>query len=117
MEIKSAKELIVHQKAYAPALLIFDATKTLPAEERYAFTSQLRRSSRSVCLNLCGAWAKRGYAAHFISKLTDCLGENAESDTSLDFALDHGFITTAKHQELSALKSIITRADKFLLTL
>jgi hypothetical protein len=37
-------------------------------------TNQIRRSSRSVCLNLREAWAKRRYKAHFISKLTDCDG-------------------------------------------
>jgi hypothetical protein len=37
-------------------------------------------------LNLREAWAKRRYAAHFVSKLTDCDGENGETDSSLDFA-------------------------------
>jgi four helix bundle protein len=125
MEIKSAKELIVYQKAYALALMVFEITKGFPVEERYALTSQIRRSSRSVCLNLREAWAKRRYQAHFTSKLTDCLGENAETDTSLDFAHDHNFITAVKHAELSALNdevgkmltSMITHPDKFLLKL
>ncbi|MBC2693950.1 MAG: four helix bundle protein [Desulfobacteraceae bacterium] len=34
------------------------------------------------------AWAKRRYAAHFISKLTDADGENSETNTWLDFAKD-----------------------------
>jgi len=29
-----------------------------PTEEKFALTSQIRRSSRSVCLNLREAWAK-----------------------------------------------------------
>jgi four helix bundle protein len=63
---------------------IFKLSKLFPAEERYALTSQIRRSSRSVCLNLREAWAKRRYEPHFISKLTDCDGENSETDTGLD---------------------------------
>ena len=51
---------------------IFEISKTFPKEERYALTDQIRRSSRSVCLNLREAWSKRRYEAHFISKLTDC---------------------------------------------
>ena len=54
---------------------IFEISKTFPKEERYALTDQIRRSSRSVCLNLREAWAKRKYEAHFINKLTDCDGE------------------------------------------
>ncbi len=39
-------------KAYALAMRIFVITKRFPSEERYALTGQLRRSSRSVCMNL-----------------------------------------------------------------
>ncbi len=72
MRINTAKELIVYQKAYELAMQIFEVSKAFPVEEKYALTSQIRRSSRSVCLNLREAWAKRRYEAHFISKLTDC---------------------------------------------
>ena len=44
----------------------------------------MRRSSRSVCANLREAWAKRRYEAHFLSKLSDCDGENSETETWLD---------------------------------
>ena len=103
MQIRSAKELIVYQKAYQLAMAIFEISKSFPPEERYALTSQIRRSSRSVCLNLREAWAKRRYEAHFISKLTDCDGENSETDSSLDFARDCGYITIAQHAELTTL--------------
>jgi hypothetical protein len=45
--------------------------------------------------------------AHFISKLTDCDGENSESDSSLDFAKDCGYITVEQHMELTSLCSEI----------
>jgi len=75
MKINSAKELDVYQTAYQLAMRIFKVSKRFPAEERYALTSQIRRSSRSVAMNLREAWAKRRYDAHFVSKLTDCDGE------------------------------------------
>ena len=59
MQIKSAKDLTVYQKAYALAMEIFAVSKGFPAEERYSLTNQIRRSSRSICLNLREAWAKR----------------------------------------------------------
>src|SRR5258708_678179 len=102
MLIRSAKELLVYRKAYELAMMIFRASKRFPAEERYALTGQIRRSSRSVSMNLREAWAKRRYAAHFVSKLTDCDGENGETDTSLDFALDCGYITADEHKDLTA---------------
>src|SRR2546430_5018516 len=102
MAVRSAKELTVYVKAYQLAMEIFEATKRFPSEERYALTGQIRRSSRSVSMNLREAWAKRRYPSHFVSKLTDCDGENSETDTSLDFAKDCGYITMQEHSELVA---------------
>src|SRR6185436_8161223 len=101
MTVQSAKELTVYKKAYALAMSVFEVSKRFPLEERFALTGQIRRSSRSVCMNLREAWAKRRYVAHFVSKLSDCDGENSETDTSLDFARDCSYITTQEHEVLS----------------
>ena len=97
MQIKSAKDLIVYQKAYSLAMAIFGVSKRFPAEERYSLIDQIRRSSRSVCTNLREAWAKRRYEAHFVSKLTDADGENGETETWLDFARDCGYLSKHDH--------------------
>ncbi len=103
MQISSAKELKVYETAYDLAMKVFDVSKSFPPDERYALTAQIRRSSRSVCLNLREAWAKRRYEAHFVSKLTDCDGENSETDSSLDFARDCDYISQEQHAELVGL--------------
>jgi len=54
-------------------------------------------------MNLREAWAKRRYAAHFVNKLTDCDGENSETDTSVDFAKDCELISQNEHVELTTL--------------
>jgi four helix bundle protein len=107
MRINSAKDLHVYKKAYELAMKVFEMSKNFPPEERFALTGQVRRSSRSVCLNLREAWAKRRYEAHFISKLTDCDGENSETDSSLDFARDCRYITTEQHTDLTSLSQEI----------
>lgn len=101
MIIKSAKELKVYKLAYQLSMEIFDASKAWPPEERYSLTDQCRRSSRSVCSNLREAWAKRKYHAHFMSKLTDCDGENAETDTWIDYAYDCGHLSKEQHENLT----------------
>jgi len=100
MQIETAKDLSVYKLAYELAMEIFAATKSFPGDEKYALTTQIRRSSRSVCLNLREAWAKRRYEAHFISKLTDCDGEANETDSSLDFARDCSYISDETHRTL-----------------
>jgi four helix bundle protein len=124
MKIASAKDLIVYKRAYELSMRIFELTKRFPAQERFALTSQIRRSSRSVCLNLREAWAKRRYPAAFVAKLTDCDGENSETDSSLDFACDCGYIDKEQHARLTRmaseigkmLGSMIQCPEKFLLT-
>ena len=101
IRLNSAKELDVYKMSYKLAMQIFALTKRFPAEEKFALISQIRRSSRSVCLNLREAWAKRRYEAHFLSKLTDCDGENSETDSSIDFARDCAYITVEQHKELA----------------
>lgn len=120
----SVKDLNVYKKAYDLAACIFELSKSFPPEERYALTSQSRRCSRSVCLNLREAWAKRRYADHFINKLTDCDGENSETDSCLDFAKHCGYITTRQHKHCvelcieigKMLGAMMARPEKFLLT-
>jgi four helix bundle protein len=100
--INSAKDLAVYQVAYGLAMEIFELSKHFPPEEKYALTTQIRSSSRSVCLNMREAWAKRRYEAHFISKLTDADGENSETGSSLDFARDCKYISTDQHRTLTS---------------
>ena len=124
MAVRNVKELVVYKKSYQQAMNFFEVSKRFPAEERYALTSQGRRSSRSVPINLREAWAKRRYPAHFVSKLTDCDGENSETNTALDFARDCGYITIQEHAEMTALNqetgkmlgAMIKSPEKFLLT-
>jgi four helix bundle protein len=73
------KDLTVYQKAYKLAMEIFNVSKAFPIEEKFALTSQIRRSSRSVCSNFAEGYRKRRYLAHFISKLSDCESENTET--------------------------------------
>ncbi len=122
MAVRDVKELTVYIKAYRVSMEFFELSKGFPAEERYALTSQGRRSSRSVCHNLREAWAKRRYEAHFVSKLSDCIGENWETDTAIDFARDCGYMDKDVHAQLTdlnaevgkMLRSMLDHPEKFL---
>ena len=45
MQIDSPKELNAYKKAYALAMEVFKLSKSFPVEERFALTSQIRRST------------------------------------------------------------------------
>lgn len=86
MKITAVDQLHVYGTAFDAAMVIFGESKRWPVEEKYALTSQVRRSSRSICANLSEAWAKRRYQDHFVSKLTDAHSEAEETMTWLRFA-------------------------------
>ena len=121
MYVKSAKELEVYKLAFEQAMQIFELSKSFPKDEKYSLTDQMRRSSRSVCANLRETWAKRRYIAHFISKITDCDGENAETETWIDFAKSCNYINEIDFNKLldrnhligQKLGTMIQKADMF----
>ncbi len=99
--IKTHKELKVFQLSFEAGMEIFKMTKGFPKEEMYSLTDQIRRSSRSVSGNLAEAFRKRRYPKHFISKLSDCEGEAAETQVWLDYALDCNYIDDKLHSNLN----------------
>lgn len=98
--IKHYRELNVYQNAMSWVVKIFEMTRTLPAEERYSLTDQIRRSSRSVCTNLAEAWRKRRYEAAFIAKLSDSETEAAETQVHAEVAWRCGYIKEATFKEI-----------------
>jgi len=98
--IKSVKDLNVYQIAYELATEIFEITKKLPKEETYSLTDQMRRSSRSVAINIRERYAKRKYEQVFIRHLNDSLGSSEETRGWLDFAKDCMYMTKDEHKRL-----------------
>ena len=86
--------------AFDAAMEIFQQSKTFPVEEKYSLTDQIRRSSRSVCANLAEAWRKRRYEAAFISKLSDCEAEAAETQTWLEFCVKCDYLNAETARKL-----------------
>lgn len=99
-KIATHKDLRVYQTAFQSAMEIYKLSKSFPAEEKFSLTDQIRRSSRSVCANLAEAFRKRRYPKNFVSKLSDCEAEAAETHVWLDFALACDYITIEDYEKL-----------------
>src|SRR6266436_160492 len=81
---------------------IFHLSKKFPPEEPYSLTDQIRRSSRSVAVNIAEGYRKRQYEKMFVSKMADADAEATETLVWLDFSKDCGYLRPEKHQELAA---------------
>jgi four helix bundle protein len=100
MSAINIKKTKVYLKGFDLSMEIFELSKKFPKEEIYSLTDQIRRSSRSVCVNLGEAWRKRQYPAHFVSKVSDADMENTETQIWLDYALACKYIDRSVHQRL-----------------
>ncbi|MFH0772410.1 MAG: four helix bundle protein [Candidatus Omnitrophota bacterium] len=98
--IKTIKDLNVYKLAYRLAMEIFEITKKFPKEETYSLTDQIRRSSRSVAINIREGFAKRKYEQVFIRQLNDAFGSSEETRGWLDFSLDCKYISKEEHEKL-----------------
>ena len=78
---------------------IFETSKIFPKEEQYALTTQIRKSSRSVCSSIAEAYRKRKYEAHFVSKSTDADMENTETQVWLDVSLSSRYISNDLYKD------------------
>lgn len=115
MANKGHRDLIVYQKAFELAMLIFNLSKRFPKEETYSLTDQIRRSSRSVCSNIAEAYRKRHYLAYFQNKISDADAENSETMTWLDFALECGYIEKSQFEDLNLKNEEIGRILNFMI--
>ena len=98
--IKTVKDLIVYNRAYKLAMEIFELTKMFSVEEKYSLIDQIRRSSRSVPINIREGYAKRQYEQVFIRHLNDSLGSVEETKGWLDFSFDCKYISGDAHKRL-----------------
>ncbi len=113
---RNFRELAVYQEALALALEMHAFAKTLPIDERFVLSDQIRRSSRSVAANIAEAWRKRRYKAAFVSKLSDAETEAAETQCWLDFSLKAQYISDSVFATLDQryerlLSQIVTMID------
>lgn len=94
---------------------IFEISKQFPKEEVYSLTDQIRRSSRSVTVNIAEAYRKRKYIKHFISKLTDADAENSETTVWLDFAISCNCLEVSKVETLKTLSNEVGKLLNYMI--
>lgn len=90
--VKYHWQLDVHKLAVDAAMEIFELTKIFPKDERYSLTDQIRRSSRSVSVQIAEAWRRRKYEAVFVNKVNESEGEAAETQGWLEYAVKCGYL-------------------------
>jgi len=97
--VRSYRELLVWQKAKAPAVQVYQATEQFPKAETYGLTSQIRRAAVSVASNIAEGQG-RLTSGEFLHFLGQARGSLLELDTQLAIALDLNYLKADKYELL-----------------
>ena len=107
MVIRDYKELMAYQKAYKLVLLIYQLTESLPKEEMYGLSSQIRRAAVSIPSNIAEGFM-RG-SKEYVHFLKIALGSAAELETQLMLCKDLGYCGPDRFCEIHAQTKEVLR--------
>jgi four helix bundle protein len=110
-------DLQVFQRAYAMSLEVHRASLAFPRIEQFALADQVRRASKSICVNLAEGFAKRAYSqAEFKRFLLMSLGSSDEMQIWSRYVVDLGYIEVqqaakwqAEYKTISAMLNALLR--------
>ena len=98
--IRSYEDLSVYKKAYDVSLEIHRQSLALPKHEQYELASQIRRSSKSVAINIAEGHGKESSPAEFKRYLTIARGSVIETRVHLRYCVDLGYLNETEYQRL-----------------
>jgi four helix bundle protein len=98
--IKSFRDLEVYHLSHELAMSIYRISIQFPQEEKYSLTDQVRRSSRSVSVNLAEGWGKRAYKKLFKRHIIDALGSLEETVEWILYCFDCEYISGEVRNDL-----------------
>ncbi len=90
--IKRFEEMEVFKKAYKSSLELHAVSLQYPKVEQYALADQLRRSSKSICVNLAEGFGKQASKAEFKRYVQMAIGSADETRVWLRYSVDLGYI-------------------------
>jgi four helix bundle protein len=111
--VKSYQDLVVWQKSMELVERVYGMTKTFPAEERFALSSQIRRAAVSIPSNIAEGHARQS-KAEYRNFLSIAQGSRAEVETQTLIAVRLGYVT---NPQVETILSLLTELSKMLNTL
>ena len=108
--MKSFRDLQIWQRSLDLSILIYGHTVNFPKEEQFGLTSQLRRASTSVPLNIAEGWG-RGSNKSFANFLKIARGSLFEVETILEICFRLDYI---KYETIETLRNEIEQIGKMI---
>ncbi len=109
-KLNSFKDLLVWQKAIDISVAIYKLTKKFPQNEMFGLTTQTRKASNSISLNIAEGYG-RNTTRSYVNFLYNALGSLQETDSAIVLAIALEFISV---EESELLILLITEETKML---
>ena len=93
------KELEVYKRSYRLSISLFNYARTLPEEEKYGLSSQIKRASLSIPLNIAEGYGKDDSKPELKRYLKMAKGSCAELEVLTDICKDVGFMQNEAHEK------------------
>ena len=90
--------LKVYQRAYKNSLEIHMKSLSFPKIETYELGSQIRRSTKSIAMNIAEGYGKRGSQAEFRRFVAMAVGSCNEVRVQLEYCRDLGYISASQYE-------------------
>ena len=103
------EDLIIWQKAMDIAEKVYALTKTLPADEIYGLSSQMRRSAVSIPSNIAEGHARSGSHKEFKHFLTIAKGSLAELETQIILCIRVDLVSEKNVSDLLTMMHALRR--------
>ena len=97
--IQSFRDMKVYQRSYNVMIELYKKVQKFPKDELYGLTSQIKRASTSIPLNIAEGYGKRENVNEFKRFLLMAIGSCDEMKVLLDISKDLGFIDEEFHRE------------------
>ncbi len=108
MAVKSYTELLIWKKAIQITKGIYTLVRTLPKEELYGLSDQMRRSSISIASNIAEG-QERNTTTEFIRFLSIAQGSRAELETQLIIGKEIGYF---REEDINPLMEQLSELGK-----
>src|SRR5258706_15486177 len=97
--VRTYRDLEVWQVGMTLVEKIYAATKSLPPDERFGLTSELRRAAVSIPSNVAEGSCRRTTPA-FVNHVSIALGSHAEIETCVEVAFRLRYLSKSAKDEL-----------------
>lgn len=94
-QIKTFRDLIAWQKSMELTMLVYRDTRSMPEEEKYGLTAQMRRAAVSIPSNIAEGYGRQS-RGDYVKHLRIARGSLVELMTQLEIAERLGMVNRAR---------------------